>query len=192
MLCLILRIMMAYAPGLIHAADWRTQLVGAGNAFSGVKSQQSGSNPVEKAYVVNLVGSTVFDGEFFYEYDAWNRLVRVSEPGTVTAASFGANGVLREPEEPPVGTTDMNDRHRSFPRMTERYASARESCLKTNEKMSVSTQRVCHWRAARSSARNSSIESVGGQSPTRLSSSSSRRQSFTDACFHRRAVARPS
>ncbi|MCC6360091.1 MAG: RHS repeat protein, partial [Phycisphaerales bacterium] len=94
-----------YAPGAANeTVDSRSHAVFFDNSLESIKTRHGAANPVETAYVVNLVGSTVFDGVYYYDYDAWNRLIRVSDAGTVTAASFDADGVLLPPAAPPTGS----------------------------------------------------------------------------------------
>ncbi len=44
------------------------------------------------AIVTDVCGNTVFDGSYYFQYDAWNRLCQVNQQGTLTAYRFGTDG----------------------------------------------------------------------------------------------------
>ncbi|MFQ5807773.1 MAG: hypothetical protein ACE5I3_15105, partial [Phycisphaerae bacterium] len=48
-------------------------------------------------FVHDIVGNLVFDGAYWYQYDAWNRLLQVNHAGTLSATDFLTNGQL-DPE----------------------------------------------------------------------------------------------
>ena len=54
----------------------------------------SGQPAVTDTIVNDVVGNVIFDGRYYYAYDAWNRLSYVFDRGSLTASSFDANGVL--------------------------------------------------------------------------------------------------
>jgi len=37
------------------------------------------------AFVYDAAGNLTSDGRYVYQYDAWNRLIQVNEPGTVAS-----------------------------------------------------------------------------------------------------------
>ncbi len=58
------------------------------NALTQLQSFR-GSND---AIVTDVCGNTVFDGTYYFQYDAWNRLCQVNQQGTLTAYRFGTDG----------------------------------------------------------------------------------------------------
>lgn len=65
------------------------------------------NDAVTTGFVYDLAGNLVFDGDFFYQYDAFNRLVQVNAAGLLMAANFDAQGrptVAAVPPGSPPGT----------------------------------------------------------------------------------------
>ncbi|RMF79988.1 MAG: hypothetical protein D6744_08600, partial [Planctomycetota bacterium] len=50
-------------------------------------------NGAATALAYDLAGNLVLDGQFFYQYDAWNRLIQVNERGALTAADIQPTGL---------------------------------------------------------------------------------------------------
>ncbi len=68
-----------------HATDWFNRI------GSVVTSGAGGSGSVTSAQVYDGAGNLIADPEFFYQYDAWNRLIQVNQRGTLT---FDPSGVI--------------------------------------------------------------------------------------------------
>jgi YD repeat-containing protein len=83
--------------GFLHAVDNRNQIA------SFIKSDGATTT---SAFVYDLAGNLVFDGMYFYQYDAWNRLLQVNEKGSLTAGMFDGAGNL--PNEG-TGAVDPED-----------------------------------------------------------------------------------
>ena len=59
-------------------------------------------DPRATAFVYDQAGNLTFDGRLFYQYDAFNRLVRVYEASQLTPADFDSYGRLeRDPNHRP-------------------------------------------------------------------------------------------
>ncbi len=56
-----------------------------------------GGGAVATDFVHDVAGNLVFDGAYWYQYDAWNRLLQVNHAGTLSATDFLTNGQL-DPE----------------------------------------------------------------------------------------------
>ena len=65
-------------------------------------SVNDGSATTTTTFVYDYAGNLVFDGEFFYQYDAFNRLVRVMLAGSVTAGDFDSAGQLLDNPSAPA------------------------------------------------------------------------------------------
>jgi RHS repeat-associated protein len=70
-------------------------LVDSGNAITQVAATYSGSTATQE-YVHDLNGALVFDGSYWYQYDAWNRLLQIHPAGSLEADDFEADGSLKE------------------------------------------------------------------------------------------------
>lgn len=78
------------------------------NALDDVTITPPSGPAVQTANVVNRDDNLVFDGSYYYQYDAWNRLVQVNTAGTLTAQTFNSDGVLVQcpvPQGEPPGPT---------------------------------------------------------------------------------------
>jgi len=58
-------------------------------------------NQGSQVFVHDLAGNLVYDGQYVYQYDAWNRLVQVNEDGRLWHGSFNAAGQIA-PSDPSV------------------------------------------------------------------------------------------
>ncbi|MBI5864587.1 MAG: hypothetical protein HZB38_08775, partial [Planctomycetes bacterium] len=79
-------------PGTPATVTTIDHAVNRDNSLESITRGSAGVPPATAAYVVNAAGNTVFDGAYFYQYDAWNRLVEVREKGTLTAGDFDPQG----------------------------------------------------------------------------------------------------
>ena|GEM_PF-5130051 len=48
-------------------------------------------------FVYDRNGNLVFDDNYWYQYDAWNRLVQVHDGSSLSSTDFGADGMLLDP-----------------------------------------------------------------------------------------------
>lgn len=86
MLVNILFIFMAIATAVLHHET------DASNEIDRVLGVDVTSNASTQGFYYDDAGNLLFDGDRFYTYDAFNRLVRIHEPGTVQIGSNGPEG----------------------------------------------------------------------------------------------------
>ena len=83
---------------LADAEDtWRetSHSVTDANAISDVTEEvKDGGGPATTTFVNDNAGNLVFDGNYYYQYDGFNRLAQVNLAGSLTTADFDANGKL--------------------------------------------------------------------------------------------------
>ncbi|HZW06249.1 MAG TPA: polymorphic toxin-type HINT domain-containing protein [Phycisphaerales bacterium] len=72
---------------MTHAVDAQNQVTG----ITATGNYATGVGTISGAVIYDRAGNMVADAEYFYQYDAWNRLVQVSDRGTAT---FNADGVI--------------------------------------------------------------------------------------------------
>lgn len=73
-----------------------------------VTTVTGGSTPgsTSDVFVHDSAGNLVWDGDYLYWFDGWNRVVLVQDGGTLTAADFDADGeLLAEPTGEPGSWT---------------------------------------------------------------------------------------
>lgn len=78
-----------------------THGAGAANRIEQV-TEDDGTGPVETGYVNDAAGNLVFDGRYFYQYDAFNRASVVRLKGSLTDADFDASGRIATSTSPGV------------------------------------------------------------------------------------------
>ncbi|MCH8806241.1 MAG: hypothetical protein IH986_09160 [Planctomycetes bacterium] len=79
----------------------------------------AGAGPLATAVVNDANGNVVFSGgpgvpanqSFFYQYDAWNRVLQVNYAGALTAADFDADGRIIDPVATPPGALAASFRY---------------------------------------------------------------------------------
>lgn len=74
------------------------------NALSGITRTPDGGSATTTGQVVNAAGSLVFDGSYFYQYDAWNRLVEVRQCGSLELTNFDLQGQFIQCPPPAPGS----------------------------------------------------------------------------------------
>ncbi|MCZ2398800.1 MAG: Hint domain-containing protein [Phycisphaerae bacterium] len=67
------------------------------NAIQSVTVAPPGGSPATQAFVYDIAGNLVFDGNWLYQYDGLNRLVQVNTAGSLTAGDFNAAGAPVDP-----------------------------------------------------------------------------------------------
>ncbi|HYD02255.1 MAG TPA: polymorphic toxin-type HINT domain-containing protein, partial [Phycisphaerales bacterium] len=72
---------------MTHTVDAQNQVKG----IAATGNYATGVGTISGAVTYDRAGNMVADAEYFYQYDAWNRLVQVSDRGT---AVFNADGVI--------------------------------------------------------------------------------------------------
>jgi len=81
------------ASGITHAVNATNEITGITldtiNGAGGTPGQQQ----VETRY--DAAGNLIFDGEYFYQYDAWNRLVQVNEASLNGSGEIVAGALLK-------------------------------------------------------------------------------------------------
>ncbi len=69
------------------------------NAIQSVTVAPPGGSPATQAFVYDIAGNLVFDGNWLYQYDGLNRLVQVNAAGSLTAGDFNAAGAPADPND---------------------------------------------------------------------------------------------
>ncbi|MCC7291474.1 MAG: hypothetical protein IT449_05365 [Phycisphaerales bacterium] len=73
------------------------------NEIDAFTSKTNNNSPVTVDSVYDSAGNLVLDGDYFYQYDAWGRLVQTNRKGLLNAASFDDDGKLLSGEESDLG-----------------------------------------------------------------------------------------
>ncbi|MBW7905419.1 MAG: hypothetical protein H3C42_07615 [Phycisphaerae bacterium] len=88
-------------PIACDAGDPQTTLThhttGTDNAIQSVTVDPPDGAPATQAFVYDIAGNLVFDGNWLYQYDGLNRLVQVNTAGSRTAGDFNAAGAPVDP-----------------------------------------------------------------------------------------------
>lgn len=66
------------------------QAVNSRNELTGLTTTIGAASPTTDPCIYDLNGCLISDGRYFYEYDAWGRVVKVSDLGTATLGATGA------------------------------------------------------------------------------------------------------
>ena len=77
----------------------RTHRVDSFNAIESEITDLGLGTESTQTFIYDASGNLVFDGDYWYRYDAWGRLCQVFPAGTLTAASFDADGKLTAPDD---------------------------------------------------------------------------------------------
>ncbi len=78
-----------------------THAVGASNRIEQV-TEDVGAGPVDAGYVNDPAGNLVFDGRYFYQYDAFNSVSVVRLKGSLTDGDFDSSGRIATSASPGV------------------------------------------------------------------------------------------
>lgn len=83
----------------VRVHDW---LEISANQIERIEEFQEGAWPdpggdvATATFTYDLNGNLIFDGSYWYQYDAWNRLLQIHPAGALEADDFEADGALKE------------------------------------------------------------------------------------------------